>query len=897
MSRSVANLALLAFACAAANGAALVSVPAKPQPLLPAPGLEANQGQANAAILFLSPASNAGIAITAQTVLFSPIGATLNLAASNSNPAVTFSDPLPGFANSYTGADPAKWITGIHRYTTATLTAIYPGIDAQYTIDATGVLTLNLLLAPGASLDAVQFVIPNATIRVGSSGLIAAFGIPGYSPALGFPPPQASQANRLGQMNVSATFMVQSTTSFTVAVEGADPTLPLRIAIQLNAPAASTYIAASQHAVDAAGNTYYAAPAADAAGKTPTPGSLACSTEVPRSIPCMDVAVYKYSSTGTLQFITYLAGSVNDSPGFLGLTPKGQIAVAGATDSTDFPVTAGAFQTNPSAGGNLFAAILDAAAGTLQCSTFLGGTDAFPAATIGTDGSLYFLPAFAVNSSAGMPTSSGALLPACQSDPCLNGYAARLSPSLDKLIYGTYLPGVSQATAQLYEDGSVYFAGRADAGFPVTPGAFQTQNAGGDDGMLARLDPTGTHLLFATYYGTPQTDWILSIALAPDGSVWANVNSFLECCINIQPQLIHLDASGSHLLAAVPINADAMVVDSAGNLIALAEGSIAVSPNAILGGSCGGPAYVELSPGGDQLFATYLPSGFYGVSFDGADANGDPYIVLPSGRAQVVQNQSAPPNVGCIVDTAGFTYYPSPRISPGGIMTIFGAGMGPAQGVSFQLVNGHVPTSLAGTQVLINGEAAPLLYASYGQLNLLVPYDLAPGTTADIQVVTNAAPLNLISNVPVVAADISVFQVNGAAVALNQDYTVNSAQNPAQPGSVVMLFCTGGGQTSPPSTAGEVTPLVLRPLVNTPQAAILDMFQMEPPVIDLNVQYAAAAPALLAGVDQINLTLPAAIPMASGYPPGTLPVQVFEPGLSSYQVVTIYTTAPSPAKL
>lgn len=596
-----------------------------------------------------------------------------------------------------------------------------------------------------------------------------------------------------------------------------------------------------------------------------------------------------------------MAGAVNDIPGFVGLTPHGEVAVAGTTDSADFPVTAGAFQTTyagppPTAsddpneqGGDLFAAILDTATGSLQSASFLGGPnqDIFGAAAIGTDGSLYFLPASTVSSSAGMPVSSGALLAACQSNPCDNGYAARLSPALDELIYGTYLPGVPQATAQVYSDGSVYYAGTAEAGFPVTPGAYQTQNAGGYDGIVARLDPTGSRLLFATYYGGPETDWILSIALAPDGSVWANVSSFMECCINIQPQLIHLGASGSRLLAAVPISADAMVVDSAGNLIALAEGSIEASPGAILSGSCGGPAYLELSPTGEQLFATYLP-GAYQVGFDGADAQGDPYIDIPSGRVQVVESQSAPPSAGCVVDAASFSYFDSPQVSPGGIVTIFGAGMGPSQGVSFQLVNGQAPTSLGGTQVMVNGEAAPLLYASYGQVNLIVPYDLAPGTTAAIQVVTNGTSLNPISSVQIVPADITLFQVNGAAVALNQDYTVNSPQNPAQPGSTVMLFGTGGGQTSPPSMAGEVTPLGLRPLVTTPQAAILDVTQMQPPTILLNVEYAGAAPELLSGVTQINVTLPATIPLATGYPAGTLPLQVVDPGMPSYQVVTIY---------
>jgi hypothetical protein len=215
---------------------------------------------------------------------------------------------------------------------------------------------------------------------------------------------------------------------------------------------------------------------------------------------------------------------------------------------------------------------------------------------------------------------------------------AHLSPGLDKLLYGTYLPGIAQATAQLYSDGSVYYAGTAQAGFPATPNAYQTQNTGDYDGIIGRLDPIGSKLIFGTYFGGSNTNWIYPIAVAPDGSVWAGVSSFIACCINIQGQLIHLDASGSKLLADVPIYPDDMVVDTTGNLYTLAEGPISVSPGALLGGSCGGDAYVELSASGQQLFATYLPVQVNG--FVGANAQGTPYLGTSSGAIQVVPSQS-----------------------------------------------------------------------------------------------------------------------------------------------------------------------------------------------------------------------------------------------------------------
>ena len=99
-----------------------------------------------------------------------------------------------------------------------------------------------------------------------------------------------------------------------------------------------------------------------------------------------------------------------------------------------------------------------------------------------------------------------------------------------------------------------------------------------------------------------------------------------------------------------------------------------------------------------------------------------------------------------------------------------------------------------------------------------MPYSLPAGSAATIQVVSNGTPLNQLSNVTDLAQAVSIFVVNGngsAAAALNEDYTVNFPQHPARPGSAVMLFRTGGGQTNPPSVA-EVMPLELRPLLSVP---------------------------------------------------------------------------------
>lgn len=546
-------------AASAACAAALVPIPT---PQLPPPvyGLEVNKGQAPSGILFLN--RSAGMAYTATSILYSPLGASLSLVASNPNPTVSFSDPLPGVVNSYTGSNPAQWISGIPLYATANATSmIYPGITAQYTISTVGASTLNLTLAAGVDPKAITFQIAQASqIVLASDGsLVASIGAPAilfHPPALAYPAPSASQ----GSVSRTVNYVLESATTFGLSVPDRDSTQPLEISISLGAApspsaAPATYLSAGLlWATDAFGNVYYATTIQDAAGK-PAPFSNAdagCGINTEQPYPCLDVAVYKFSAAGTQEFVTYLSGRTMDSPSFLGLTPTGVLAVAGSTDSSDFPVSSAAYQTTyagppaipdaPSGmvAGDYFAATLDPATGKLESSTYLGGpnADTLGTATIGPDGSLYLLPDFpVVPFSAGLPTSSGALQTSCQANPpianpCSNGYVAHLSPALDKLLYGTYLPGTVLETPQLYSDGSLYYAGEAGPDFPTSPGAYQPQDAGGQDGIVARLDPTGSKLLFATYYGGPNTDQIFSIAVAPDASVWASVASYVQCCVN-----------------------------------------------------------------------------------------------------------------------------------------------------------------------------------------------------------------------------------------------------------------------------------------------------------------------------------------------------------------------------
>jgi hypothetical protein len=124
-------LVILNLSCGMVSAAALVPLQVLKSPL-PVAGLEVNRGQAKPEILFLSRGISP-VAVTAQSIVYSPLGVRQNFVASNPNPEVRFFDPIPGVANALTGADPLKWVIGIPRYATARLSEVYPGIDAERT--------------------------------------------------------------------------------------------------------------------------------------------------------------------------------------------------------------------------------------------------------------------------------------------------------------------------------------------------------------------------------------------------------------------------------------------------------------------------------------------------------------------------------------------------------------------------------------------------------------------------------------------------------------------------------------------------------------------------------------------------------------------------------------------
>jgi hypothetical protein len=69
---------------------------------------------------------------------------------------------------------------------------------------------------------------------------------------------------------------------------------------------------------------------------------------------CYDTVITTFTPSGALRFSSYLGGSDDEAPEDVALGPDGSIYLVGSTESTNYPVLAGAIQTKASGGSDFF---------------------------------------------------------------------------------------------------------------------------------------------------------------------------------------------------------------------------------------------------------------------------------------------------------------------------------------------------------------------------------------------------------------------------------------------------------------------------------------------------------------------------------------------------------------
>jgi len=276
------------------------------------------------------------------------------------------------------------------------------------------------------------------------------------------------------------------------------------------APTYSTYLGGS-------GTDNGSAIAADADGNAYVTGSTT-STNFPVSSGAYQTALKGTTNafvakiaptTGGLVYSTYLGGSANDEGNGIAVDSSGATYITGATSSSNFPVTSGAYQSaygSGSSGSNAFVTRLAGSGQSLLYSTYLGGsgTDACYSIAIDSTGNAYITGS---TTSTNFPTSDAFQSSNQASSGIANAFVTGLNASGSGLLFSSYLGGNAAAPVPAgstnYGDYGTAVALNCAAGlvvagitnstnFPATSGAYTPSYPGGaPDAFVAQIAAGG----------------------------------------------------------------------------------------------------------------------------------------------------------------------------------------------------------------------------------------------------------------------------------------------------------------------------------------------------------------------------------------------------------------------
>jgi len=442
---------------------------------------EANQGQTDSRVKFLSRGHGYGLFLTANDAVLSlqrssgvearrttsPPASNvirMRLTGSNSAARVSGAELLPGKSNYLIGNDPSKWRRNIAQYARVNYESVYPGVDLTY-YGNQGQLEYDFRVAPGADPNKVALTFEGASTRLDAGDLVLSTS----NGDVRFHSPYIYQLVGSTKKTVEGSFRQLSNNKIGFQIGDYDHSRELVIDPALTY---FTYLGGSgtesnvKVAVDAGLNIYMA-------GSTDSATDFPVTTGPPFAGGTADVFIAKLNPAipapqSQLIYATYLGGNGADDLAGLAVEPGGQAYVAGTTTSTNFPTTSTAFQTSAT-GTHGFVTKLDADGGlTLPTaySTYLAGNgaDRVTGLAIDTRGRAFVTgTTTSTNSAAGFPATPGGF---------------QLSSLATNQFFATKLDtnqNVSGAATMLY---STYFGGANPIDGQITGGGIAIDNGG-----------------------------------------------------------------------------------------------------------------------------------------------------------------------------------------------------------------------------------------------------------------------------------------------------------------------------------------------------------------------------------------------------------------------------------
>ncbi len=583
----------------------------------------------------------------------------VQLVNADRNATVIGLNELPGRTNYFRGNDPSKWTTNVETFAKVRYTNVLKGIDLVY-YGNQGQLEYDFVVSPGADSRLINLKFSGARnlhVDKQTGDLVLRAG----KEEIRFRKPVAYQ-NDAGDSKhlVAADYIVESNNRVEFALGEYDRSKPLVIDPTLSY---STYLGGSSNdygtaiTVDSTGNAYVTGytnsvnfPTTSGAYQTACGGGCSGTT--------VDAFVSKIDPTGSfLVYSTYLGGTANDYGNGITLDASGNAFIVGQTFSTNFPTTAGAFQTKCSpdncASGDVFVTELDSTGSHLMYSTYLGGTgkNQGNAIVLDSTGNAYIT---GWTQSITFPVTSGAFQTTCKCSQSV-AFATKLNTRGSGLVYSTYLGGTNGDVGYgiaLDSSNNAYLTGYTQSfDFPTTPGAYQSSLGANRAAWITKLNTTGTALVYSTYVGgttsvtTPCEACGTAIAVNASGNAYicgltaesnfpitpgAYQTTFMGPTNGHDAFLTKMNPTGTGLVFSTYLggNGDTgstgIAIDQSGNIWLKGQTKSAVFPvtpgafQTVLGGAF--DAFVsEIDPTGSQLlYSTYL--GGSGTEYGGATA-------------------------------------------------------------------------------------------------------------------------------------------------------------------------------------------------------------------------------------------------------------------------------------
>jgi Beta-propeller repeat len=478
---------------------------------------ELNHGQTAPQVKFLSRGNGYNLFLTSNEAVLAMSNEAvegrsdvlkIRLVGANAEPQVTGADELPGKSNYFLGNDPQQWRTNVANYAKVKYDGVYPGIDMVY-YGAGQQLEYDFIVAPGADPGRIELSIDGAQkLRLDEQGDLV-MGV-GRSEIRQRKPFVYQEVNGV-RKEIATQYSLSGKRQFGFKVAEYDKSLPLVIDPVL---VYSTLLGGggseTARGIAVEGGFAYVTGVTTSVNFPTTAGSAQ-----PVSGGRNEAFVAKLNRAGSaLVYSTYLGGSLFESGAGI-VVKNGVVTVTGNTTSVNFPTTAGAFQTVFGGSQDAFVTRLNSTGSALVYSTYIGGNDIDDGRGIALNHNGDAFVA-GLTESLNFPITAGAFQTVF-GDGVRDAFVTKLNSAGSALAYSTYIGGAQTDQGHsiaVDHYGNAYVTGiTASGNFPTTAGAFQTVFGGGQDAFAAKLNQTGSALVYSTYLGGANTDIGLGVTL------------------------------------------------------------------------------------------------------------------------------------------------------------------------------------------------------------------------------------------------------------------------------------------------------------------------------------------------------------------------------------------------